>query len=131
MKARIPKGHVWWEATKNAETNSNQLQRQVASQEAQLNEAESVIDRQQQSIEESADPIDKTGISKQERRQPAKRALSPDNKLASVPPSRITGRRASDLQPSEWSRWRWLASVIWLTERHRKNGKNGSRLIRT
>jgi septal ring factor EnvC (AmiA/AmiB activator) len=82
MKSRIPKGHVWWEATKNTETNFNQLQRQVASQEAQLNEAESVIDRQQQSIEESADPIDKTGISKQ------KHHLSPDNKLASVPPSR-------------------------------------------
>jgi hypothetical protein len=40
------------EAIKNAETNSYQLQRQIASQQAQLNETESTIDLQQKSIEE-------------------------------------------------------------------------------
>jgi hypothetical protein len=41
------------EAIKNAEANSYQLQRQIATQQAQLNEAESMIDLQEKSIEES------------------------------------------------------------------------------
>jgi hypothetical protein len=43
------------EAIKNAEANSNQLQRQIATQQAQLNEAEFMIDLQEKSIKESTD----------------------------------------------------------------------------
>ncbi|KAJ6097639.1 hypothetical protein N7499_002013 [Penicillium canescens] len=43
------------EAIKNAEANSYQLQQQIATQQAQLNEAEFMIDLQEKSIEESTD----------------------------------------------------------------------------
>lgn len=85
MKARIPKGHVWWEAIKNAEINSSQLQWQVASQEAQLNEAESMINLQQQS-----------------NSSPSKRAPAPLIRPASRSRSVANQRREHCPRTSSW-----------------------------